>query len=193
MSDLDDELKRILHDRRFQDETLPFYQDVIESNVEAIKQAFIDAGYAPVFKSLDEFHDNYQRERMKLESLPLKMKSIRPGVKASEPVMTEEEWEAQAIKDGWMKMPQVAPGESNKDESFSYTFEWTRKDGVFQASGISAGHLMTGREWYDRFVKETETYDYEFDNHTDYYKMMDAAKKASGIEDNKPNEDKDKQ
>lgn len=106
--------------------------------------------------------------------------------------MTKEEWEQQAVKDGWQS-PTAITVSMPKDPPKSVS----GRPMTFYSNGQE---LLSGQEWYDRFTKELwhppkqerikqdddgESHDRFF--RTDgqwlmYDRVVEAAKKAAGLE-----------
>jgi hypothetical protein len=110
-----------------------------DTKMEQTKQAFIDEGWLDT-KQLGG------------------LKSTNIATPSGERVdfMIEAEWEAKAIKDGWVNTKSVG-------------FE-----------GFTVSNLMTGQAWLERFEKEVDAMGMEPPIVDGAY--LDAAKKAAGID-----------
>lgn len=118
--------------------------------IEEIEQAFTDAEWMDVA----EFNKNHGVFESKNSNGPA-YKIIR----VDEMCMTKEEWVRQAIKDGWVNTQEI------KNISVQIQHELDRllltptpTYRVAEKPDASGGHpmteVMTGQEWYDRFMEE---------------------------------------
>lgn len=159
-----------------------------EHAVAKIKQAFIDEGWIPSLgivaignKTLlmtgIEFYD---RLREKLEefswtqdekdSILQAAFEVSNEATAAPDLLTKDQWEQQAIKDGWICVPEIYRGKNvvlhaNGAESF------IRYDGK---------PVMTGQEWFDKFKVEMKKAPGSLEA-LDSLLMLAIAKKAAGI------------
>lgn len=143
MSDLDKKLEEII------DEAGGMLAGATKGKAEKIKQAFKDAGYVQ-----KEWRSSgmVNGERYEFKE-----------------VLTKEEWERQAVKDGWVRVGKL-DGEVK-----------TITAPQFDGSEIV---YMTGQEWYDKFEKLIRDRD---DTEQDFGRLrtedvLADARKAAGIE-----------
>lgn len=161
-NNLDKKLEEILNDAYSlgaQDPDLEMY-GVNDTDIAAIKQAFID--------------DGWQRPNMfgQVAYKTMHKDGITTIVPAQPGLMTKEEWERQAVKDGWVQTLKYG----------TKTVVLNGKDKLGYIVYYPA-EVMTGQEWYDGFEKEfLRRIAIEEDQMPDYGKALEAAKKAAGIE-----------
>ena len=136
-----------------------------QSFIEQIKEAFIDEGW------------------MKLDNLESSMrkyiKELGEGIKAEHKCLTREEWEAQAIADGWVQVSQV---KSDLKSHNLVVFATEGQPVCRMERGCFVG-LLSGKEWLDRFRKELfiDNQLTDDDEHLCPKDILAAAKKAAGI------------
>lgn len=135
-------------------------------NIEAIKQAFIDDGW----KKCTEVTGLDGRTSIHAHTLETDQVSqnIRPDVAR---IMTASEWEAEAIKDGWVKTLRVN----------DRTIIFNGKDNIGYVV-YYPNEVMTGQEWYDRFMQEFKGWPSGAEVTVNVKSILDAAKKAAGIQ-----------
>ena len=144
MEDLDKKLKEVL--RSYALEAAQVYASDIFTDGAAnqIKQSFLDAGWR------ETKYANYAH--------------LRDDARFESNIMTKEEWEAKAIKDGWVK----------------------EVGNIHGVRIVSDPGLMTGQEWYDRFKEslkyDTKKYSNQCEDCGAPHNWEEAAKKAAGIE-----------
>lgn len=137
-----------------------------------IKQAFIDDGWASPIEV-----EKWRRTADTMANLAVDMHSMTKKVyvaldkkeQLGMELSTQSEWEAKAIKDGWVKLPQVTEiVNTDKDTTWEVDFKGLTVNGKI---------VMTGQEWYDRFTPELER-----SPMLHHSSVIAAAKKAAGIE-----------
>lgn len=183
MSDIDKKLKELLADSN----TIKHCcgqsgTDDIQADIKLIKQAFIDEGWiAPdkkqqvddLMQQITNFHKQSEIQLLRLTTTPTPTYRVIgdvkpvPGGQPIGEVMTKSEWEHQAIKDGWVKLPQV---------EVVTRYEANKKPEVIMVNGKE---VMTGQEWYDKFEQELGKY---AASHLGAVDPIEVAKKAAGIE-----------
>lgn len=125
--------------------------------IDEIKQAFIDAGWED-----SNIQWNFGGKTDSTNNI------LPPVIKKMKHYMTQEEWEAKAIKDGWIHV-------SASQETQAAI-----------ANTMLGNKVMTGQEWFCRFEKELRkrlgiTKDNRIMCSGCSCDALDAAEKASGI------------
>lgn len=86
---------------------------------------------------------------------------------------TREEWKAQAINYGWVKIPQVTEIRNTDPDS-----SWGLND---KGLTVNGERVMTGQEWYDRLMEELNSVGVISWSSRTKDQILAAARRASGI------------
>ena len=163
MSDIDKKLLEVIEDNQYIDGEFSRYAtpEAKEEACNQIKQAFKDAGYASLDKQPYRDRDGREYTQYTMNYPDGRGEFMRVPINYGE-LMTRAEWEQQALKDGWVKVPQASKDRDNK-------------------LMVDGKRVMTGQEWYDRFKSElANNYDLSSPEFTSV-QAIEAAMKASGL------------
>lgn len=90
---------------------------------------------------------------------------------------TQSEWEAKAIKDGWVRLPDSFVGPDLVVPRITYT-----KDQLKTISDEWSKPRMTGQEWYDKFRQDAPTWAERDETAKSFENIyLEAARRVSGV------------